>query len=177
MTQARHDSLTQFLHWATAILVISVYAIGFGREFLPKGDLKAWLMAQHIALGLITLALVVIRIVWRVTSPAIEPATISEQAHLAARFAHMGLYILMVAVPLVGLVAAFIKGRTVAIYGLALDNPFAINVAIGKFLEGVHELAAHGFLALIGLHAAAALAHHYLLKDGVMNRMLPARSA
>lgn len=176
MTQTRHDTLTQMLHWATAILVISVYAIGFGREFLPKGDLKAWMLAQHIALGLVTLALVAIRILWRATASAIEPAPMSGPAHIAARFAHMGLYILMVAVPVIGLIAAFIKGRSVAFYGFVLDNPFTVNTASGKFLEGLHGYAAHLFIALIGLHACAALAHHYLLKDGVMRRMLPARA-
>lgn len=174
MVRARYDRLTRSLHWATAALVIVTYAIGLGREFLPKGDLRTMMLAQHISFGLAMLGIVAVRILWRLAAPPVAPAPMASHAHLAARFAHMGLYILMLAAPVVGIAAAFIKGRTVGFFGLEIVNPFAINVAVGKALEGAHELAAHALLALAGLHAAAALAHHYLLRDGVMARMLPA---
>lgn len=173
MVRTRYDRLTQSLHWATAALVILTYAIGLGREIMPKGDLRTMMMAQHISFGLAMLGVVAVRILWRLAAPPVAPAPMAPNAHLAARFAHMGLYILMLAAPVIGLAAAFIKGRTVGFFGLEIANPLTVNVAIGKALEGAHEWAAHALLALAGLHAAAALGHQYLLRDGVMARMLP----
>ena len=176
MIRTRYDTLTQSLHWLIALLVVTIYAIGYGREFLPKGDLKAGLLALHMSLGLAYLVLVGLRVFWRLTSDPVEPAKMSRTAHAAARVAHMGLYALMLLVPLIGLVAAWIKGRSVGFFGLPLPNLFVVDVPFGKFLEGIHGYAAHGMMALVGLHVAAALAHHYLLKDGVLLRMLPERA-
>lgn len=177
MTRTRYDTLTQTLHWFIALLVVTIYLIGFGREFLPKGDVKAGLLATHMSLGIACLALVGIRIFWRLTAAPVAPAQTSAATHLAARSAHMGLYALMVIVPVVGLVAAWIKGRTVGFFGVPLANLFVVDVPFGKLLEEIHGVAAHGMMLLIGVHAVAALVHHYVLKDGVLRRMLPQRTA
>lgn len=175
MPRTRYDALTQCLHWLTAMLVLVIYAIGFGREFLPKGEFKAALLMSHMSLGLACLMLVCVRVFWRLTAAPIIAAETRQSAHIAARLTHMGLYVLMILVPVVGLLAAWIKGRTVGFFGFPLENPFAVDVPLGKFLEHFHGYAAHGMMMLVGVHSFAALGHHYFLKDGVLNRMLPAR--
>ncbi len=66
------------------------------------------------------------------------------------------------------------KGRVVGIFGLPLPSPFLVDTVAAKWLEGAHELTANGLVALAGLHAAAAVIHHLVLKDGTLRRMLPA---
>lgn len=174
-TRTRYDALTQFLHWFIAALVIGTYAIGLGREAIPKGDFRTFLLGLHMSLGLALIALMVVRIAWRISAPAVPPVAMPARMQLAAKLGHIGLYALLLAVPLVGLAAAWIKGRNVGFFGLPLPSPFAVNVPTGKMLEGAHEVVANGLMALAGLHAAAAILHHHLLKDDTLRRMLPQR--
>lgn len=173
MTRNRYDALTQSLHWVIALLVIGTYAIGLGREALPKGDFRTFLLGLHMSLGLALIGLMVVRIAWRIAAPAVAPVPMSKPLQVSAKLGHLALYALLFAAPLVGLAAAWIKGRTVGFFGLPLPTPFTVNVATGKFLEGVHEVMANGLIALAGLHAAAAIAHHHILKDDTLRRMLP----
>ena len=86
------------------------------------------------------------------------------------------MYVAMVATPVLGVLMHWWKGRAIAFFGLfSLPSPFAPATALAKLLEEAHEVSAHVLMALVALHAAAALFHHYVLKDGVLGRMSPRR--
>ncbi len=174
--RTRHDLMTQALHWSVAILVLAIYAIGLGREALPKGDFRTALLGLHMSLGIGLMALLAIRISWRFVAPAVEPVALSDGMRLAARLGHGALYVLLLAAPVAGLLAAWIKGRVVGFFGLPLPSPFLVNSVAAKWLEEAHELTANALVALAGLHAVAALIHHLVLKDGTLRRMLPGRA-
>lgn len=180
MTTHRYDPVSQSLHWITALAVIAAYAIGLGREALPKGDLRTALLSLHMSLGMLVMGLTVARITWRSTfaRPVETMVHPLKPAEIAAKLVHLGLYASMMAIPLVGLLSAWLKGRLVSFFGLIyLPSPFALDTAFAKSLENAHELASHLMMALAGLHALAAIGHHYILKDGTLARMLPGRAA
>lgn len=173
MTEPRYDTLTRSLHWLIALLVVATYGLGLFRETLPKGDFRTALLALHMSVGLALLALMVPRLLWRAVATPLPSVPMSEPMALAAKMTHLVLYGLLVALPVVGLLAAWIKGRTVGIFGLPLPSPFAVNRDLAHTLEEAHEVLGHVIMALAGLHAAAAIYHQTVLKDGLLSRMLP----
>ncbi len=174
--RTRHDLLTQSIHWGVALLVLAIYAIGLGREALPKGDFRTFLLGLHMSLGIGLMALLAVRIGWRFAAPTVAPVPMSDGMRFAARLGHGALYGLMIAAPVVGLLAAWMKGRVVGFFGMPIPSPFLVDTAAAKWLEEAHELTANSLVALAGLHAVAALIHHLVLKDGTLRRMLPGRS-
>jgi len=174
MSPRRYDPVTQSLHWLVAIAVIATYVLALGREALPKGDFRTAILNLHMSLGLAVMALTVVRIGWRGVMPAPTPVPSSPVAMLAARGAHLALYAAMLAIPLIGLAMMWAKGRTVGFFGLfSLSSPITPDKALGKLLGEAHEVAAHLMMILAGVHAAAAIGHQLVLKDGTLSRMLP----
>lgn len=170
----RYDPITMSLHWIVALAVLAAYAIGLVREELPKGDFRAWLLTLHMSLGVLVLALTFVRVGWRMLTPAPTALASAPMAALAARLAHLALYAAMITIPLVGLLAAWTKGRVVGVFSaFIIPSPVALDTALAKTLEDAHGLAAHAFMILAAVHALAAIGHHLVLKDATLARMLP----
>jgi cytochrome b561 len=176
-TPLRYDPLVQALHWVVAILVVTAYAIGLIREDLPRNEFRAFLLSLHMWIGQAVMLLTMLRLARRAATRAPAPAAHgSALAALAARLGHLALYVCLVAIPLIGLMAAFAKGRDVSLFGLvALPSPMAIDKPFAETLEEVHSFAAHAMMILALGHAVVALAHHFVLKDGLLLRMAPRR--
>jgi cytochrome b561 len=160
-----------------ALLVVATYGAGLFREMLPKGNFRTAVLALHMSVGLALLVLMVPRLFWRAVSKPLPPVPMTPMMALSAKLAHLALYGLLIALPVVGLLAAWIKGRTVGFFGVPLPSPIAVDRNLAHTLEGAHELLGHGIMALAGLHAAAAIYHQKVLKDGLLSRMLPGDDA
>ena len=174
MPSTRHDPFTRILHWLVAAAVVTAYAVAVIREDLPKGDFRTFLLSFHMWVGMAVFALSVVRLGWRSAAPAVEPAPGTPQLRLLAKTAHVALYVALLLLPFVGLVAAWGKGRPVSLFGLMpLLPPFPIDRGLGGRLEDLHGVVGHAMMILAGLHAAAAIAHQWVLKDGTLGRMLP----
>lgn len=176
-TQGRYPPSMILLHWVMLLLISAVYAAIELREFFPKGsDIREGFKAWHFMLGLTVLVLVLVRIVVRLraTTPAITPAPPTWQ-RLASRGVHLALYGLMVGMPLAGWTILSAKGAAIPFFGLALPPLMAPDKAFAGWLQDIHETAGTVGYWLIGVHAAAALAHHYFWKDDTLKRMLPGR--
>lgn len=92
----------------------------------------------------------------------------------AGRIAHVALYLLLVAVPIVGIILQFARGNALPIFGLyEIASPWATDRAFSNSVKEIHEVLANALVILAGLHALAALVHHWLLKDQTLERMLP----
>ena len=164
------------LHWLMLVLIVGVYAAIELREFWPKGSVpREGLKNLHFMLGLSVLALVWFRIaarlIWRVPSPVAGP----QWRKLAATATHVALYLLMIAMPIAGWLILSAEGKAIPFFGLELPPLTASNDALAERTEELHELGATLGYWLIGLHAAASLFHHYILKDGLLFRMRLAR--
>ena len=172
---SRYSTLTISLHWLMLLLMIAVYATIELRVMFPKGaPPREAIKALHFMLGLCVLLLVVPRLVARLfgTTPAIQPP-MSGLMTFAAKGAHLALYGLMIGVPILGWMVLSASGKPIPFFGLNLPALMAENKALGKELKEIHEVVGTLGYYLIGLHALAALYHHYVKRDNTLVRMLP----
>lgn len=176
-TATRYSKLSIALHWLMVLLIVGVYACIELREFYPKGsDPREALKAWHFMLGLSVLFLAFIRIGARVMAPApaILPAPDAKQ-QMISKIMHLALYALMIVLPIAGWVMLSAAGKPIPFFGLELPALIGENEALAKSIKEVHGLAGQIGYFLIGLHAVAALFHHYVVKDNTLVRMLPGK--
>ncbi|MFY9699303.1 MAG: cytochrome b [Rhodoplanes sp.] len=169
----RYDALTQAIHWLSLVAIAIAFAIGLLLEDTPRGPGKTQLINLHASLGVLLLGLTAFRLGWRTF--VLTPAPLgSPLLQLAGRAMHLTLYATTIAVPISGILMMSAKGRSFDVFGLFTVPPLmATDRAFGESLEEAHELLSYLMLILIGLHAAAAVLHQAVLKDGTLARMLP----
>ncbi|WP_447932543.1 cytochrome b [Sphingopyxis fribergensis] len=176
-TSERYGLASILLHWIMLLMVLAVYATIELREFWPKGSptremLKNW----HFMLGLSIFGLVWLRIgarlVWSAPAPLQGPAWRNR----IAMATHLSLYLFLIAMPVAGWLVLSGEGKPIPFFGFELPPLVATSPALAKQVEEFHELGGTIGYVLIGLHAAASLFHHYILKDRVLSRMSPGRS-
>ncbi|MDB5947198.1 MAG: cytochrome [Ramlibacter sp.] len=180
MTASRthYGPVAQALHWATAILVLVAFLYGPGgseeRVYSVARDADRQL---HETLGMAVFVLTLLRVLWRVADTRPEPAQVSRWMGLAARVLQGVLYLLLFAVPLTAIAGAWLEGHPVTLLaGLQFAPPVAEAHDTGALLAGIHGWLGDAILWLAGLHALAALGHHFILRDGVLRSMLPGRT-
>jgi cytochrome b561 len=127
-------------------------------------------------LGLTVLVLATIRLAVHLIgpSPRIHPVPPHWQA-LAGKTMHFALYLFMIGMPIVGWLILSSAAKTIPFFGFELPPLVGANAGLSEQLEEVHETVGTIAYFLVGLHAAAALAHHYLLRDDTLRRILPRR--
>lgn len=165
------------LHWLMAVLFVLVYAFIECRVLFEKGSMpRETLKSLHFMFGLLVFALVWLRLLLRLKHPAppIVPAPPAWQ-RLAARSVQGLLYAFMIGMPLAGWLVLSAAGKPIPFFGLELPALVGPDKALAKRVVEVHETVGTFGYWLIGLHAFAALAHHYLWKDDTLARMLPRR--
>lgn len=167
----RYGAVAQFLHWLTAILVIFAWVVGNVMD-----DDKPPQLFVHMTAGLAVLTLVAGRLLWRLadTPPLPDATPLGIWGDRAARAVHLALYALLIAVPLAGIVTQFGEGRPLSLFGFGqIASPWPADRAFAHNAKEVHELLSNLILVVAGLHATAALFHHWILRDGTLTRMLP----
>ena len=174
-TVGRYHPLAIGVHWLMLALLIAVYASIELRGIFPKGSdprdaMKTW----HEMLGMTIFGLVFVRLALRLVlrSPVITPAQPRWQRFLASAM-HVALYAFLVAMPLLGWLMMSAKGKAVPFFGLQVPALIGPDKALAHDIEDIHELIGVVGYYLIGLHAGAALFHHYLMRDDTLRRMLP----
>lgn len=174
---ARYGSLSIGLHWLMLLLLIAVYACMELRGIFPKGsDARELMKTWHFMLGLSVLALALLRLLVNIASsaPEITPDPPGWQK-LLAKSMHLALYALMLGMPLAGWLILSAAGKPIPFFGLHLPALIGESKEAAKFIKEIHETVAAVGYFLIGLHAAAALYHHYIMRDNTLQRMLPGR--
>lgn len=173
----RFHPLSITAHWATVLLLIAVYALIELREIYPKGsELRDLMKTWHFMLGFCVWGLVALRLGLRAVYPApvISPPPPTWQQWLA-RGMHLTLYAFLIVMPLLGWLALSAKGKPIPFFGFELPALLPPDKGLGKSLEDVHEALGEAGYYLIGLHALAALWHHYFMHDDSLRHMLPGR--
>ncbi len=171
-TPTRYDRRSISLHWLSAALVLGLWALGQSIDLFPKGGARIAARSLHLSFGA-TLALVLAyRIWWRLTAGARLPSAGAGWIDRLASLAHRALYLLLICTVVLGVANTWVRGDT-------LFNLFTIpefepgNRDLRETVEDWHGLSANILLALVSLHAAAGLLHHFVRKDDVLRRMLP----
>lgn len=165
------------IHWLMLLLFIAAYGMIEFRELFEKGsDPREALKAWHFMLGMLAFALVWMRLAARLSGPAptIQPAP-PRLRRRSSRLLHLGLYVLMIGMPLTGWLVLSAAGKPIPFFGLELPALIGENKALARQLKELHQTAGTTGYVLIGLHVLAALYHHYVKRDDTLVRMLPAR--
>jgi cytochrome b561 len=170
----KYDRTTISLHWITAGLVVVLWIIGQTADWFSDSPLKTDYWSIHVVLGFALAAVIAWRMISRNSGGRRLPAADTGVLHGVAKATHYGLYLLLLAVVVLGIVNAFVRGYN--LFDL-VSLPQIGDQAMRKPITHWHGLAANLLLGLVGLHAAAALFHHYIIRDGVLARMVPARDA
>jgi cytochrome b561 len=177
-TPDRYGWIAIALHWLMAALLVGLVALGVYMVRLPDVGYdreKITLILVHKALGMIALAAAVARLSWRLTNalPRFVDGLPPWQ-QVSALFVHLWLYALMFALPMTGWLMSSAGGYPTPIFAW-LDAPDLIrpNEHLFHTLIDVHRWLGYAFAGVIALHAAAALRHHFVLRDHTLRKMLP----
>ena len=170
------DWISITLHWLTAALVATQLTTAWLMS--RGGDYSPLLLSTHRSIGVLTWTVVVARVVWRRSFAYLPPfpAGIPKLRQWVATIVEYGLYILLLVQPITGLGSTLFHGQPFALFAWQVPALLAPDKTVFRTFQTVHELGAMALLTLIGLHAAAALFHGVVLRDGVLQRMLPWRT-
>lgn len=174
----RFGKLSIGLHWLMLILLIAVYACIELRELYPKGsDPREAFKAWHFMLGLSVFMLAMVRLAVRLLRPvpSIKPEPSQAQKTIAA-IMHAMLYVLMIGAPLLGWLYLSAAGKPIPFFGFDMPSLLGENKELAGSIKSVHQQFGTVGYVLIGVHAAAALFHHYVVRDNTLLRMLPVRT-
>lgn len=169
-TPERYGSLSRWFHWGIAVLVLW--------QFLKLGDRindgEHWvgltLVSWHLSIGFLILTLGILRVLWAIKQYPHRPQLTGPLASLA-RIGHILLYIVMLLLPVLGILYMTGRGYGLKVFGQQLiarsDTEIGWMVSVGS----LHSPLALLFVLLVIGHIAAALYHHFILRDDTLKRM------
>ncbi len=173
----RYHPVARVLHWVLGLALIGVFALGLYMADLPFSPQRLKLYSWHKWAGVLVLTFTTVRLMWRlVHRPPALPATIAQAMPAWQRGAHHathgGLYLLFFAVPLLGWAYSSAAGFPIVLFGLwQLPDFVPVSEALADVLKPLHRLSAYAMAALVLLHVAGALKHHFVDRDGLLLRM------
>lgn len=173
----RYGRTAVFLHWLTALLIVAGATLGLSMVELPLKPRKLQWYAWHKWIGITVFLLTSARLAWRWRHPApVQLETIPRWQRNVASTVHATLYVLLLAIPISGWLYSSATGVQVVYLGLIpLPDLVAKDKELASALRLIHVTLNFTFLALVCVHGAAALWHHFVDRDAVLERMLPRR--
>jgi cytochrome b561 len=176
----KNDSLNYGLisvifHWLIVIGVFGLFGLGLWMDDLTYYD--SWYKTApdlHRSFGVIVVSLMVLRLVWRLVNPAPKALpTHSLLERRAAHIAHAFLYVLVISMFFTGYLITTAKGQALYVFDVISLPAIVTDVEGLEDLAGeIHEWIAFTIIAIVGLHIAGALKHHFKDKDKTLIRML-----
>ncbi|MBA1363371.1 cytochrome b [Burkholderia gladioli] len=172
-TQPRYNRPAIAFHWLIVLLVALGYLAIEIRG--PKGtDSRLFWTNVHFCAGTLVLSLSILRVLWRFASRRPDPLPQPPVLAFLAKLSHLALYLFTLAQPLLGIAFVNMGGHPVTIAPLGVSfTLFDANPALRGPLKEAHELIGNSFYFVIGLHALAALWHHFVKRDATLRRILP----
>ncbi|MEO7725755.1 MAG: cytochrome b [Burkholderiales bacterium] len=171
----RYTNTAIALHWLIFVLIACGFTLAVYMVDLPLSPAKLKYFSWHKWLGVTVFLLALARLAWRMVhgAPAL-PASVPRWQHRAAQATHVALYALIVIIPLTGWLYSSAAGVPTVYFGLLqLPDLVSKDKALAEQLKWLHVTLNYTLLAMVMLHAAAALQHHFFARDDVLRRMLP----
>jgi len=170
-----YGALSQIFHWLTALLVLLLVPIGLVMTSLDPGRLQDALFVTHESLGLTLFALLLLRLLWRLSHAPPPPSRDLSPLELrASQTVHGLLYLALFALPVSGYILVVAGGDPLSYFGLArVPRLLSSDRALSDLALAVHVALQYVVYALVLMHAGAALHHHYARRNDVLARMLP----
>ncbi len=161
-TKLRYGTVAQAFHWVTVVLLATAWLVAHGHT-----------RTLHETLGFAVFVIVAARLLWRAFDRRPEHQ-MSPVVALGSKLVHWLLYAMLLAIPATAIAGSWVEGHAITVYGLGQIGPYlAQSRQLGRQIMEVHYLLANAIVVVAGLHALAALFHHFFVKDGVLRAMLP----
>jgi cytochrome b561 len=171
-----YDNVAVSLHWATAFLVFSNFLLSQIWDWFPK-RIAGLMENTHMSFGVLLTAVIVARLTWRLIPGHQVTSLELGWVRIASKAAHYLLYGLLVAEAVLGFGFRWGAGRPMAFFGAGIPPLIGeLSKPLRHNLRELHEWIGWAIVIIALAHAAAALYHHYVLKDRVLRRMLPKRA-
>src|ERR1700730_15004451 len=147
----QYGAIPQLMHWLTVLFVVLAWLLGTFIDEIPRGAARAAGLYVHNTAGLAIMLLLVLRLAWRlgdqVPHPEITP--LGAWGERAAKAAQVALYLLLAAIPVVGIVLQFARGDAVPVFGLfEIASPWTKDRAFARSVQGVHEVLADALIII-----------------------------
>ncbi len=173
--RSEYTAMAKGLHWLMALGLCSLFALGLYMADLHLSPWKLKLYSWHKWAGVTLFLLAWLRLLWRFTHrPPALPGHMSPLERLVAHCGHALLYLLLFAIPLSGWLMSSAKGVQTVYFGLwPIPDLLTKDKALGDVLHEIHETLNWLLALTVAGHALAALKHHFVDRDEVLQRMLP----
>jgi len=176
---ARHyDTVLISLHWLTLALVILLFASAWTLDQASDEYTADLILLIHRSAGIAVWIVTIFRLGWKSIlgdSPQL-PLSVPRPQQWLARATHHLLYLLLVVQPITGFVQSIARGKPFPLIGFWVPSVMARDKRLVHLFEPIHSASATALLAIVVLHACAALFHGFVLRDGVLGSMLPGRN-
>jgi cytochrome b561 len=170
--RGNYSNVAIVLHWMLAVVLVGCFFLGLYMTGLPLSPERIRLYSWHKWIGVTILAFTLLRLLWRLTHRPPEELPMPPWQRRASRAAHRLLYLLCVAIPLVGWAYSSSAGFPVVLFGvLPLPDFVPADKALSAAIKPWHQGLAWTLAALVLAHVAAALKHHFIDRDGLLSRM------
>jgi cytochrome b561 len=170
-----YPATSKWLHWLVAASVLTTAPVAIAMTRVDKGATQDTLFAFHKSIGVLILVLMILRLINRlvVGAPIPEPGIAAWQK-TASAFVHTSFYVLLIAMPIVGYIATSAYGAPPSFFGLFTLPPITgQDEALATQLFTLHRWVGYLLILLVLTHIGAALYHHFVRGDNVLQRMLP----
>lgn len=175
-TTKRYKPVSRLIHWGMAILVLCMVPAGFVmvQEGLSR-SLQNTLFIFHKNVGVLLLILIFVRLIYRWRNPPeLAPVALPRVQELAAHLTHIGLYALLLIMPLAGYVRVRAGGFPIeSLDALGVPALVPRSEALAEFAKMVHFYGSYAIAALVLMHVGAACFHGLVRRDGIFSRMWP----
>ena len=174
-SSSRYGWVSMFMHWGVALVVVGLFALGLwmvGLDYYSTWRKDA--PDLHKSIGLVLFAVMVLRVLWRwISPPPPVLASYSRMTRLGAKLGHGFLYIALFAVMIAGYLISTADGVGIPVFGL-FEVPALISGLPDQadIAGAIHLYLAWALVVFSGLHALAALKHHFIDRDATLTRML-----
>ncbi|MBV9260631.1 MAG: cytochrome b [Pseudolabrys sp.] len=174
---AGYTPTAKILHWLIVALLIIQFIVAWVMPEIRRDTKPDTLVNLHLTIGVIVLAVAIVRLAWRATHGEPTPLDgVPPWQVASARIVHWLLYVLLFVVPILGWINASWRGFPVILFGVEFPKLIATRTPGWGWTGDVHALLAnYAILILVGLHVLAGLYHYFIRRDGVLQRMLPGR--
>ncbi len=172
----RYTGTAIALHWLLALALLGSFAVGLTMTDLPISPQRLKLHNWHKWAGVCILALSALRLLWRLTHRPPADVAMPAWQQRAAHATHVALYLLFFATPLAGWAYSSAAGFQIVVFGvLPLPDFVSPSKELAEAIKPLHKILAFTMAALVLVHVGAALKHHFVDRDGLLDRMRPGR--
>jgi cytochrome b561 len=172
-TSSRYGAVAQAFHWLTVMLVLAAYVLSKGDDYSLYSAAADGLRRIHETLGVLVFIVVVLRLLWGLIDDAPAKRPMPRWMAAAATFVQFALYALLISIPATAVLGTWLEGIPVTLVGFDIAPQLARAHGLGQLIMEIHTTLGYAILWAAGAHAAAALFHHFYLRDEVFQSMIP----